>query len=43
VPNSKGRLLKDFPAWTVVGVSALALPELLFEVKATAVIGSGAF
>jgi NAD(P)-dependent dehydrogenase (short-subunit alcohol dehydrogenase family) len=34
---------KDFPAWTVVGVSALALPELLFEVKATAVIGSGAF
>ncbi len=32
---------QDFPAWTVVGVTALALPELLVEVKATAVIGSG--
>ncbi len=32
---------EDFPPWTVVGVSALALPELLVEVKATAVIGSG--
>ncbi len=31
---------EDFPSWTVVGVSALALPELLVEVKATAVIGS---
>jgi len=31
----------DYPAWTVVGVTALALPELLVEVKATAVIGSG--
>ena len=30
----------DYPSWTVVGVSALALPELLIEVKATAVIGS---
>jgi enamine deaminase RidA (YjgF/YER057c/UK114 family) len=30
----------NFPAWTVVGVTALALPELLIEVKATAVIGS---
>ena len=29
---------QDFPAWTVVGVTALALPELLIEVKATAVI-----
>ena len=34
-------IAQDFPAWTVVGVSALALPELLVEVKATAVIGSG--
>ena len=32
---------KDFPSWTVVGVAALALPELLVEIKATAVIGSG--
>ena len=31
----------DFPAWTAVGVSALALPGLLFEVKATAVVGEG--
>ena len=31
----------NYPAWTVVGVAALALPELLVEVKATAVIGSG--
>ena len=33
---------QDFPAWTAVGVTALALPELLVEVKATAVIGSNA-
>ena len=33
---------QDFPAWTVVGVTALALPELLIEVKATAVISSKA-
>lgn len=33
---------EDYPAWTVVGVTALALPELLIEVKATAVIGGGA-
>jgi enamine deaminase RidA (YjgF/YER057c/UK114 family) len=32
---------ENYPAWTVVGVAALALPELLVEVKATAVIGSG--
>jgi enamine deaminase RidA (YjgF/YER057c/UK114 family) len=31
----------QYPAWTVVGVTALAFPELLVEVKATAVIGSG--
>ena len=34
-------LTQDYPPWTVVGVTALALPELLVEVKATAVIGSG--
>jgi enamine deaminase RidA (YjgF/YER057c/UK114 family) len=33
---------QDFPAWTAVGVTALAMPEFLIEVKATAVIGSGA-
>lgn len=30
---------QDFPAWTAVGVTQLALPETLIEVKATAVIG----
>ena len=34
-------ITRDFPPWTVVGVAALALPELLVEVKATAIIGSG--
>lgn len=32
---------ENFPAWTVVGVTALALPDLMIEVKGTAVIGSG--
>jgi len=32
---------EDYPAWTVVGVTALALPELKVEIRATAVIGSG--
>lgn len=32
---------QDFPAWTAVGVTQLALPEMLIEVKATAVIGCG--
>ena len=36
-----GFFTQDFPAWSAVGVIALALPELLVEVKATAVIGSG--
>lgn len=31
----------DFPAWTAVGVTALAGPDFLIEVKATAVIGAG--
>ena len=34
-------ITKDFPSWTVVGVSALALPELLVEIKVTAVLGRG--
>ena len=32
---------KNYPAWTAVGVRELALPQLLVEIKATAVIGSG--
>lgn len=31
----------DFPAWTAVGVTQLVMPELLCEIRATAVIGSG--
>jgi len=33
---------EDYPAWTAVGVTQLVLPDLLVEMKATAVIGSGA-
>lgn len=31
-----------YPSWTAVGVTQLALPELLVEVRAVAVAGSGA-
>ena len=31
----------DFSAWTAIGVTELVMPELLVEIKATAVIGSG--
>jgi len=31
---------KNYPAWTVVGVTALVLPELQLEIRATAVVGS---
>jgi enamine deaminase RidA (YjgF/YER057c/UK114 family) len=31
---------EDFPAWTAVGVTQLVMPQLLVEVRATAVIGS---
>lgn len=34
-------ITQNYPAWTAVGVSALAFPQLLVEIKATAVIGSG--
>lgn len=33
-------LPENYPAWTAVGVTALVLPGLRVEVKATAVIGS---
>ena len=33
-------LPRDFPAWTAVGVTQLALPELLVEIRAVAVAGS---
>lgn len=32
----------NYPAWTAVGVQALAVPGILLEVRATAVAGSGA-
>jgi enamine deaminase RidA (YjgF/YER057c/UK114 family) len=31
---------KNYPAWTAVGVTELAFPQLLVEIKATAVIAS---
>jgi len=31
----------NYPAWTGVGVTALALPELLVEIRVVAVVGSG--
>jgi len=31
----------DYPAWTAVGVTELLLPNLMVEMKATAIIGSG--
>jgi len=33
---------ENYPAWTAVGVKELVMPQLLVEIKATAVIGSGA-
>jgi enamine deaminase RidA (YjgF/YER057c/UK114 family) len=30
----------NYPAWTAVGVTQLALPELLVEIRAVAVVGS---
>ncbi len=34
-------ITKNYPAWTAVGVTELVFPQLLVEIKATAVIGSG--
>jgi enamine deaminase RidA (YjgF/YER057c/UK114 family) len=31
---------ENYPAWTAVGISALALPDLRVEIRATAVVGS---
>ena len=31
----------NYPAWTAVGVTALAMPELLVEIRVVAVAGSG--
>ena len=33
-------LPENYPAWTAVGISALALPDLRVEIRATAVVGS---
>lgn len=33
-------IAEDFPAWTAVGVTELVMPELLVEIRATALIGS---
>lgn len=30
-----------FPSWTAIGATQLALPELLVEVRAVAVVGCG--
>ena len=32
---------KNYPAWTAVGVTQLAYPGLLVEIRAVAVVGSG--
>src|SRR5256885_1812626 len=32
---------KDYPSWSAVGVTQLAMPELLVEIRAVAVAGSG--
>ena len=34
-------LTRDYPAWSAFGVTMLAVPGLLVEIKAIAVIGSG--
>lgn len=36
-----GFIPKNFPAWTAVGVNELLMPELLCEIRATAVLKSG--
>jgi len=34
-------ITKNYPAWTAVAVSALVFPQILVEIKVTAVVGSG--
>lgn len=36
-----GFIPKNFPAWTAIGVTELVMPELLCEIRATAVLKSG--
>ncbi|MCD6585609.1 MAG: RidA family protein, partial [Desulfobacteraceae bacterium] len=31
----------NFPAWTAVGITELVFPQLMLEIRATAIIGSG--
>jgi enamine deaminase RidA (YjgF/YER057c/UK114 family) len=31
----------NFPAWTAIGIKELVMPQLLVEIRATAVVGSG--
>ena len=33
-------LPKDYPAWTAIGTTELALPDLRVEIRATAIVGS---
>lgn len=33
---------ENFPAWTAIGIKELVMPQLLVEIRATAVVGSGA-
>ncbi len=38
----KSEFISDnYPAWTAVGVKELVMPQLMVEIRATAVIGSG--
>jgi enamine deaminase RidA (YjgF/YER057c/UK114 family) len=32
---------ENFPAWTAIGIKELVMPQLLVEIRATAVVGSG--
>jgi enamine deaminase RidA (YjgF/YER057c/UK114 family) len=42
VPVKNKYITADFPAWTAIGVAALARPPMLIEIKATAVFPVGA-
>lgn len=34
-------ITENYPAWTAVGVTELVLPQLMLEIRAVAVVGSG--
>jgi len=34
-------ITKNYPAWTALGVTELVLPQLMLEIRAVAVVGSG--